>query len=225
MNPKRKKAQDKLVKYIDLIAPGGYNKQLYVDLFAGLSDKEFTEFMAGLKDKTITLCVVVPHDGSVNVTMENNFKIAKDLGVEFFQRLSIKDPATGERYMTPNKYLVYRLPIRKTVQLLTKGIGIPKNNRRVNMVTGQVTGPSKAAMLTLPETQLLLGMGMDKSVLEMMKYRGGDLGAKNALANLLYKNGRVDAATLEQYSTGVVSNQTLKNYFLGAHIRSEGLSK
>jgi len=225
MTPKRKKAQDTLLKYIGKITGGGFNVEKYTELFTSMSDAEFTKFMQGLKDKTITLCVIASHDGSADISIENNFKIAKELGVEFFQRLSIKDQTTGERYMTPNRYLVYRLPIRKTAQLLTKGLRIPKNTRKVNMVTGQVTGPSRASMITMPETQLLLGMGLDKTVLELVKYRGGDLGAKNATANLLYKNGRIDAATLEQYSTGVVSSETLKNYFLGAHIRTEGLGK
>jgi len=75
----------------------------------------------------------------------------------------------------------------------------------------------------MPELQMLVGMGMKDTVLELLKYRGGDLGAKTAMMNLLYQQGKVDAATLEQYSTGVESTKTLKNYFIGSHLKPSGL--
>lgn len=223
MTPKRKKAQEFILKYVDKIAPGGINKKLYTDLFDSMTDKKFDDFMVGLRDKTITLCIIVPHDDSVKVSVKRNLAIGKELGYEFYQRLWVVDPGTGEKYLTPNRYLVFRLPIRRAAQLLSKGISIPKDNKHINMLTGQVSGPSKSSMLTMPETQLLSAMGLKHTTTELMKYRGGDMGAKNALTNILYKHGRVDGATLDQHSTGVVSTKTLKYYLLGAHIRSEGL--
>jgi len=45
MNPKRKKAQDSILEYIDKIAAGGQNKKLYADMFVNMSDKEFVIYM------------------------------------------------------------------------------------------------------------------------------------------------------------------------------------
>jgi len=225
MNAKRKSAQEYILKYVDKIAPGGQNKELYSDLFKAMTDKEFDLFMGRLRDKKITLSVIVPHDGSVKVTVENNFKVAKEIGYEFFQRLNITDPNTGDTYLTPNRYLVYRMPVRRAAQLLTKKISVPKGNKKLDLLTGQVANGSKASKITMPEIQMLSGMGLNDTLRELLKYRGGDIAASNAMTNALYKNGRVDADLLEQYSSGVVATQTLKNYLLGAHIRSEGLAK
>lgn len=223
MNPKRKQAESFILTYIDKIAAGGQNRKLYEDLFASMSDKEFDIFMQNLRDKKTTLSIIVPHDNSVKVEMDNNFKIAKELGYNFFQRLRVTDPETKETYLTPNKYLVYRLPVKRTSQLLTKGISVPKDNKSIDMLTGQVAGDSRSSKITMPEIQMLIGMGMEEVLIELLKYRGGDMGARNAMINILYKQGRVDSKTLAEYSTGVVSTRTLKTYFLGAHIRPEGL--
>jgi len=223
MNAKRKKVQDFIVKYIDKIARGGDNKKLYEDLFDSMSDKEFDSFMHGLKDGKITLSVIVPHDDSVKVDVENNYKIGKELGYEFFQRLRMQDEDTKEWYLTPNKYLVYSLPVKRTAQLLMKGISVPKNTKSVDLLTGQVTNGSRSAKLTMPEIQMLSGMGLKHSILELVKYRGGDTGAKNAMVAYLYKTGKVKAEDLQDYATGVESTKTLKNYFLGCHIKPEGL--
>jgi len=91
---------------------------------------------------------------------------------------------------------------------VSKGIAIPKDSKHTDALTGQVSGASKAVSITMPEIQMLVGMGMD---------------ARNAMMNLLYQDGHVDKETLKSFSTGVEGTKTLKNYFLGAHIRSEGL--
>ena len=223
MTPKRKAAQEYILKYIDKIAPGGQNKKLYADLFSNMTDKDFDKLMVGLRDEKITLSVIAPHDDSVKISVKNNFNVAKEIGYDFFQRLELVDPDTGTKHLTPTRFLVYRLPVRRTAQLLTKGISIPKNTRKIDMLSGQVTGESRASKITMPETQMLAAMGLTHTLMELHKYRGGDLGAKNAVANILYKQGRVDAATLNEYSTGVVSSKTLNTYFLGAHIKPDGL--
>ena len=223
MAANRAKVEKFIIDHIDRIASGGQNKKLYQDMFKKMSDAEFKKYMTDLQSGKTILSIVVPHDNSVKVDVKNNLDIAKSLGYEFFQHLNVEDPITKDKYITPNKYLVYRLPMKRTAQLLTKGISVPKDARSTDMITGQVAGSSKSGTLTMPEIQMLVGMGMERTVVELLKYRGGDLGAKNAMLNILYKQGRVDHATLDSYSTGVESTKTLKTYLLGAHIRSEGL--
>jgi len=211
----RKAAEAFIVKYIDKIAPGGDNKKLYEDMFKTMTNKEFDMFMNDLENEKINLSVNIPTGGKIKLDTERNLKIAKELGVDFFERLIYND-----EYKTPEKYLVYKLPIRRAAQLLSKKVAIPDGDNHLDLSSGQVTGASKASKLTMPEIQILSGLGLKKSIVELMKYRGGDLDGNRAMNMLLYKQGRVSQEVLKQYSGGVVSTKTLKAYFEAAHLRN-----
>jgi len=216
----RKGAEELILKYIDKIAPGGENKKLYEDLFKSMNAKEFDEFMVNLKNKKITLCVIVPlnSDISKHTTVKNNVKIGKELGYDFFQHVTIKGQDGVPPYKSPNKYLVYKLPFRRAAQTISKKISIPKNTKSIDLSTGQVTGDSQSSKLTYPEIQMLTGMGLEKSLKELLKNRGGDLKSQNAMMNILYKTGKIDDATLKQYEDKVISAKTLINYWRASHI-------
>jgi len=218
----RKGAEELILKYIDKIAPGGENKKLYADLFKSMSNKQFDDFMLNLKNKKTTLCVIAPLDSAISkkITVKNNVKLGKELGYEFFQHITVKGDGDKPPYKTPNKYLVYKLPFRRAAQTLSKKISIPKDSMSIDLTTGQVTGSSQSSKLTYPEIQMLTGMGLDKSLKELLKNRGGDVKSQNAMMNLLYKNGRVDDATLKQYEDKVVSAKTLINYWRASHIKT-----
>jgi len=222
MTEKRKKTQEFIIKYIDKIAPGGENKKLYTDLFNSMSDKEFNRFMEKLSNG-MNLSVIAPNGSKIKLDVDRNIKIAKELGYDFFQRLNIWEHDGLPAIKTPNKYMVMSLPVRRMAQLLTKYISIPTDDKSIDLTTGQVTGKSKGSKLTMPELQILAGLGLKDSVVELMKYRGGDRGGMNALSKSLFINGTASQKVLEQYATGVVSKQTLKSYFNAMHIKAKGL--
>ena len=219
----RKKTESLIIKYIDKIAPGGSNKKLYQEFFKSMSDKDFDRFMNNLKNRKYTLQVIVPNTSDIKLDIETNFKLAKELGYDFFQYLIVKNDRGMPPYKTPNKYGVISLPLRRAAQLLTKKISIPQNDKVIDLSTGQVTSKSKGSKLTMPEIQVLSGMGFDESLKELMKIRGGDIGAKNALSTLLYKQGSASQKVIDQYATGVESTKTLATYFKSSHIRPENL--
>jgi len=223
MNKKREQVQNFILKYVDKIARGGQNKKLYEDLFASMTDKDFDKFMQGIKNKKITLSVIVPNGKEVKVDIDNNLKIGKELGVNFFTKLTYKGMKDSPDYKTNIEYMVLDLPVRRASQLLSKKIAIPQDINKIDMLSGQVTGESKASKLTMPELQMLTGMGLDKSVVELVKYRGGDTEAANAMNNLLYKYGSVTQEQLEQYSGGVKSSKVFKAYLNASHIKTTGL--
>lgn len=196
------------------------NTTLYKEMFAKMSDLEFNKFMENLRDKVTTLSIIVPNGGDVKISVENNMKVAKDLGHNFFQKFEFSNMADTPDYTTPNEYLTMILPIRRAAQLLSKKISVPDGDKNVDMTSGQVTGKSKSSKLTLPEIQMLVGMGFKTSIRELIKIRGGDLGANNALNNMLFKTGKATQEDIEPYSTGVVSKKTLKNFLRASHITS-----
>ena len=87
MNAKRQKVQDYILTYIKKIVDGNENIELYKNMFDSMTDKEFDIFMNKLKNKEIHLSIVSPNDGKVRVSVENNLKIANELGFDFYQRV------------------------------------------------------------------------------------------------------------------------------------------
>jgi len=216
----RNKAEKFILEYILKIA-GEENHKLYKDRFKSMNNKEFDNFMLDLEKGKIKLSIIAPNNSNVKLDAEKNMKIAKSLGYDFFQHIKINN--MGTEYITPNKYMVLNIPVRRAAQLLTKKISIPTDDKAIDLTTGQVTGRSKASKITMPELQLLTSMGLKDSVVELMKIRGGDLGAKNAMTKLLLKQGSVSQKVLNNYATGVVSTKTMKAYFRSMMINPTGI--
>lgn len=230
MNAKRKEAQDTIIKYVAKVAPGDFNKGLYEDLFKKLSDKEFHKFMEDLRDNKLTLSIIVPVGGKVKLDVKRNLAIGKELGYEFFQHLIVgakgkkEDGTYIPKHKTPMKYLIYDMQVKRTSQLLTKGISVGTDNNVVDLTTGQVTSDSKAAKVTKPELELLVGAGLDESVKELMTVRGGDQGLAKASDASISRTGMVSLNNIKPYATGVVSSKTLNAFYNSAMIKVEGLN-
>ena len=220
MAENRAAAQALILKYIDKIFPGGINRRRYEEMFAVMNDIEFKQYMADLENGTKKLVAYVPNMGSVKVTIENNLKVAKELNHDFFQKLVIGARDNEPSYTTPIEYLVVRLPVRRQSQHLQKKRSIPEHNRTVDILTGQPTGSSKGAKISYSELQVLAGMDMDASLVELIKYRGGDRGGYNALNAMVSRYGSANLKGLDQYATGVESTKTLKTLLAAMHLRS-----
>lgn len=218
---KRTDTEALLYTWVKKITKSDMNVNLYKKHLSNMSDKEFTEFMTKLKNKEIKLQVIVPPDmGDTKITVENNIKLAKEIGQELYQRLIITDNDAGTKRMSKNKFLILDLPLRRMKQTSEKGVSVATDNKHVDVLTGQVKGDSAASKLTYPELQILSGLGMTNSLVELMKDRGGDIGANNTLINGLIQNGTISQKLVEQYSTGVESTKILKSYLNGMHIQS-----
>jgi hypothetical protein len=214
----RKAAQDFILKYIDKILPTGENKAIYETMFSNMDDKQFDVFMKNLQDGTQRLAVVSPNFNKARIDLKRNFTIAKELGHEFFQRVWIPAKDGNRAYLSPIPYLIVSLPLRRQAQLLSKKVSIPEDNNSVDDFTGQPTGKSKGAKVSYPEVQVLASMGLDKSIEELMKYRGGDEKGFNSMNTMIDRTGQVDLKTIAPYTSGVKSTLTLKTYLLAAHL-------
>lgn len=220
MSKQRKKAESFIIEYIDKIAPGGDNKKMYMEFFGNMSDKDFDDFMTSLESGEKFLVVVAPNLGKTDLTLENNLAIAEELGHEFFQRLWIGPKTNQPAYLTPVKFMVMDLPVRRQSQNLIKKISVPDNNKTVDHLTGQPTGASKGAKVSYPELQVLAGMGMDNSLLELIKMRAGDKGGYNAMNAMIMRYGSANLKTLGQYATGVESTKSLRTFLTAMHLKS-----
>ncbi len=204
---KRKQIEEHLFKFIANISDE-YNLAIYKARFSEMTDIEFTQFMEDLNSKKINLALIQPTGIKNTVTVEKNMRVAKEIKVNILDNIIYK---TDTPYVVNVPTAILRLPVKRTVQILSSKIGVPKDNKTIDASTGQATGASKGSRITLPELQLLDAMGLEKSLVELMKIRGGDLGAYRAYSASLENYGEASQEVINQYGTGVVGGKTLRS--------------
>lgn len=219
----RKDTEKYILEHIKLIS-GEFDYKLYKDSFSKMNNKEFDEFMVRLRDGKEVLSITMPNDfekKNDNFTIERALDLAKQLKVKIFHKLTYTDTMIK----SPIEFIVLDLPVRRASQLLKKKIALAKNNNSRDSATGQVTNKSAAAKMSFPELQMLAGVGMEKSLIELVKNRGGDEGAERAMTALLEKNGTVSQDQIVSYSTGVESTHTLKSILNAAQLSTNVTQK
>lgn len=208
-----------ILKWIGKVMPGGANVKIYKDLFASMSDKDFEAFMTAIESGQEMLAVIMPNLAEDKITVENNLKLGDELGHDFYQRIWIDEGDGNPPYLTPKRYLVTLQPLRRQAQLLVKKISIPEDNRSINDLTGQPssTGKSRGSKISYPETQIMAALNLDNSLIEMLKYRGGDQKGFVAMNKSISQTGGVSLEALNKLGTRVKSTDTLRTFLTCMH--------
>jgi len=215
----RKAAESFIIKYISKLTPGSDNSSRYEDLFKTMSDVDFSKFMSGLETGEVFLTIIEPNFQET-YTVENNLKLAEELDHNFFEKLWIEGNENTPTYLTPNEYLVIDLPVKRVSQILSKKISIPDHNKVIDSLTGQPTGDSKAAKVSYTELQVAAAMELEETMVELIKYRGGDRNGRAAYEASLSSTGKANLKTLSKFSSGVESTNTLKTFLTSAHLKN-----
>ena len=219
MTPKRQRAQTKILDLMTTLDPSGYNTKIYQDKFEAWSDKEFETWMVALRDHhhVKIVCLAIPL--KVVITTNNALAAAKLVNVEIFQRLRLWDPV-GKRYcMTPQTYMVLKLPIRRLKQYLQDGLSVPDSDKRLNPLTDQVVKPDKGSAISFPQAQMIAEKGLTTTLHEMMSIRGGDLEAYSRMKAEIEEQGS-STTDVMQGTSGVKSVQTLRTLLTALHLDS-----
>lgn len=213
-----RKAAMEVLKHLDRFIPGSPNYEVMRQRLDALTDAEFDAYMEKLGSGEEILPLYEPNFSENKITIERNFEIAKELGHEFFQRLWMTDPTTGQVFLTPERYLVIDLPIRRQQQMLIKKISVPEDNMHVDDLTGQPSGPSKGSKVSFPELQVLFAQGLDQSIEELIKFRGGDNKAYRAMYRDIVQTGAAKQEPIRKAGTRVRSTETLSILLKAMHL-------
>jgi hypothetical protein len=222
-NIHRKVAEEYIIKYVGALLPEPGNKvttnqEIYTELFASMSDKQFDDFMKGLADGSSKLAIISPNFGKQKLSIERNLKLAEELEHNFFERIWMNSNDGSPPYLSNVPYLIVDLPLRRQAQLLIKKISIPEDNKSIDDLTGQPTGKSKGSKISYPETQILAALDLEHSLTELLKFRGGDRGGFNAMNTQISNTGGSSLASIERMATGVTSTDVLRTLFTCCHL-------
>lgn len=217
---KKKKILDFICKLCDTMEPSGLNSKRYRQIIGQMNDKEFDQFMNYMKEGKWQLHLVAPNM-IVNLQNEDLLKACDMIGLDLFQRVWMYDRATGRKYLTDNKYMFVKLPIRRQQQFLDEKISVPDNDRTIDGLTGQVTGDSRACSITNPEIQILAARGLSKTMQELVNIRGGNIHGYSEFRRMLEENGEADLDTIDPNSrtrASVVGSKLLQSMMLDTNL-------
>lgn len=216
---KRKEATEFIIKYIGKLLPKSGNVEIYEKFLGGMSDEQFSDYMKLLESGEEILFLISPNFNKNKISLENNLKIAKELNYSFFQKLILTDPHTGIVYKTPIPYMVIDIPLKRMCQTLNKKISIPKDNAKVDVLTGQYVGKPTGATLSFPELQTLHSQSLDRTIEELITFRGGNEEAFRDMNKSILDSGRVRMDSLPKRGK-VKSTQTLSTYLKAIHLQN-----
>lgn len=214
----RKETTAKIIELLSMFAGRTPYIEDLEQMLNDLSDEQFEQYIEDLGSKKQTLRYVQPNFRKTKVKLKKNFRIADQLGVKLFHRLWITDNKTGETHLTPEVYLVVPLPFRRQQQHLMKKIAIPEHNRSIDELTGQVAPPSKGSSLSFPELQVMYSHGLQQSIRELFKFRGGDEEGYRRLTKDALNNGTPSMDAVDDGTTRPTSTTTLSIRFKGMHL-------
>lgn len=223
MSGNRAAAEKEILYWINEMIPGSENTKLYKAKFAAMDDVAFEQFIDDLAEGKQQLAIVTPNFADKQIDTGRNLEIAERLGHKFFQRIQMPAKDGMPAYITPVEYMVVDMPLRRQAQILDKKISIPEDNNSVDNFTGQVTGASKGSRMSYPEVQVLAALGLENSLTEFLKYRGGDERGFNAMNTVIGRTGGVSQDAIEPYAGTVRSTHTLKIFLTAMHLRPHGL--
>lgn len=216
-----------IVDSIAGIIPGdNFNADLTKQRLDAMSDAEFDQYIRSLarpaNDEDLVhqeiLPFVSPNLKDPRVTMDNLMKVADGIGYQFFEQLWLTDPHTGMTYLTPQKYLTLHMTIRRQAQMLTKKSSIPADARHVDEMSGQVTGKSKGSKISFPELQAQLSHGLEHTLIEEIKVRGGDRVAQGEFERQLIEHGEVSIEDVTESGSLTQSTSTVAILYRGMMI-------
>lgn len=219
MNPKRKAVQDYVLKTLEIQEPGRYNHKRYEEFFDSLDDKAFHSWMETLRSSPHAKITLMVPPFKVVLDPKDSFTAAKFLGLELMERLRLWDPV-GKRYcLTPERYYILKLPIRRLKQYLLDGLSVPDSDKRLNPLTDQVVKPDKGSAISFPQAQMIAEKGLTTTLHELMTIRGGDLEAYSKMKAQIEETGEASVDVMEGTS-GVRSVRTLRSFLNAMHLTS-----
>lgn len=214
----RKAFEEFVLGFMGSLTKGGGNRTIYENLFKQMSDKQMDQFVDKLEQGMPLSVWASNWDEKEKLNYEQILKICDKYGMSVEQQLVVYDPDTGIKSVTPIKYVIGTAEIRKQRQMQVKKFGVSKDDSKVEDLTGQVMGESRAAGLSIPEVQVLDNLGLPTLANELYNVKGGDLDALKAFRNELITTGKASSNSALKQGTGAKVLKTANHILLGRHI-------
>jgi hypothetical protein len=217
----RELAEKELLYFVERMLPNGENVKIYKEVLARTSDEQFDDWMDRLANGEEILALFHPNLQDVKLDLTRNIEVAEEMGYPLFQHLVLTDQDTGVVRKTPAKYMVGKVAFRRQAQTRDSKMSVPQSDDVVDQLTGQATGVSKGSRMSYPEIQVNLSKGLDKMLLELVKFRAGDAKSYAAMNKAIYETGSVSLdSIMANVPSAVKATESLKVILKAMHIQN-----
>lgn len=213
----KKKAIETL-KLINGFLPKGVSINDQIETLEAMSEKEFEALMEKAAEGKWTPRVMFPAFGEDDLDMDIMLDFAKKHKIAVLEHLIIEDHKTGELYKTPHEYLVLPSLVRRMEQHLSHKKSLPDNTKIIDHLSGQTTGDSKGASMSQPEALILDSKGLNNTLFEILKVRGGDATAYRAMMSMVTDTGGYSLAPILDLNSTPQVIETLSAILNGMHL-------
>lgn len=187
-------------------------------MLESLNDREFHELMLAYQKGDETPVATIANLSKQVITAGHLKTVAKRWGVSLWNHLRMTDSDTGRVFITPHRYMVLKLQICRLAQMQELKRNIPESNKVVDELTGQVTGASKGAAMSMPEAVNVLARGSVDFLTEVDAVRGGDEMANLQLEYDIAMTGSGSLVDAMAAGKGAKATRTLAGYLRGMGI-------
>ncbi len=212
----RQEIEDYVINLIKTSEPSGVNEKRYRDMFKGMSDAAFDTWINNIEAGIQHLEIYAPNM-VVNLNEDDQLAAAKLIGVNPRERIYDIDPATKRRYLTPHKYFILSIYVRRLKQTVEDKRSVPASDQVINQLTGQVLKPDKGSSVSTVEATVLLSKDLVSTLEEFTNVRGGNIPAYAKLKADILTTGRADLSPTI-YDTRPRSVSVLQAYFDGMQL-------
>jgi hypothetical protein len=220
-NPQRQAVEDYLQRHLTGIDPTGTNAKRYAAAFAKMNDAEFHKFVDEIRTGVRTLKLYTPNM-VVRLRLENIVAVAKAIECKLFQRLKLWDPNARRFYLTPRRYPIFLLPVRRLKQYLQDKMSVPESDTTTDLFTGQVVRPDKGSSISTTEMQTYASKGLTNALVELTNVRGGNVTAYAAFKAQLEETGSAQLGTTAP--TGKIRSAVMGQVFLQSMMLDNNLA-
>lgn len=215
-----REATEALLKHVANMPNPEVNLPLYRETIGKWKEREWLRFYERWQEGLEYFPIIVDNMGKTRIDEKKVMEYGKKIGVEYFQHCRLTDPETGEEYVTPIKYLVLDIPGRRLIQHISDKMSTAEHDRTTDHLAGQATGASKAASVSAPELNVILGKNLKVAGVEFVKVRGGDAVAYDAALKQIEETGTFSMEAVTALNSRPKAVDTLHELLLGTGIDS-----
>lgn len=213
----REQAEELIYKTFDAIDPTGANTQYYQQLFANMSDEDFTKLISR---RLPFRYHVAPFKNEP--TMPNIFKAFKVLNKPLMEKVKLpylKKNSSGQPIESKECLVVY-LNIKRLKQMLAKKTNTAIDIAKRDMKTGRLLGEDKGGVQTDKEFEGAMALGLENVSIEYSRVKASAMQAKAEAYNTINTKGEVSFEDIDAQRTDSLAKNTLNVYLIGANLHS-----